>query len=324
MGKRSTTEQPDNGDSPSDKFEFAGFSRPESNYFRMPNNWTDITARINSLAELKVVEYILRHTWGFQEFGIKRRITIDEFIYGRKRTDGSRMDLGTRLSEQSVRNGLKQAIEDGFILEEVDARDLARIKKYYCLRMVESAQPTDTDECIEPEERKIRHNRKPAGVKTLDPKVQDLDPEVYNLDLRAQILDPDPQDLDLRSQNFRPRTEKDNPNKLNQNNHHKQAVVEQLLVDYGVSPEVAREISQHTSLKTVESWMDYVDSAERVRDRPAFLVKMLRSTDKPVSSRPTGRAQNNAGINYAAYTNPDGKYHYLLKNSNSLPYSDEE
>ncbi|MEI7554352.1 hypothetical protein [Candidatus Chlorohelix sp.] len=317
MGKRSITEQPDKGDYSSDKFEFAGFSRPESNYFRMPNNWTDITARINSLAELKVVEYILRHTWGFQEFGIKRRITIDEFIFGRKRIDGSRMDLGTRLSEQSVRNGLKQAIEDGFILEEVDTRDLARIKKYYCLRMVEPAQPIDTDECIELEERKIKHNRKPVGVKTLDPKVQVLDPEAYDLDLKAQNLDP-------RSQNFRPRTEKDNTNKLNQNNHHKQAVVEQLLVDYGVSLEVAREISQHASLKTVESWMDYVDNAERVRDRPAFLVKMLRSTDKPVSSRPTGRAQNNAGINYSAYTNPDGKYHYLLKNSNSLSYSDEE
>jgi hypothetical protein len=41
---------------------FAGFSKPEANFFRLPNEWTDITAQISSLAEMKVVEYVLRHT----------------------------------------------------------------------------------------------------------------------------------------------------------------------------------------------------------------------------------------------------------------------
>jgi hypothetical protein len=37
---------------------FRGFERPSRNYFKMPNNWTDITAEMSSLAEIKVVDYV--------------------------------------------------------------------------------------------------------------------------------------------------------------------------------------------------------------------------------------------------------------------------
>src|SRR2546423_14462244 len=110
---------------------FEGFDKPSSNYFKMPNAWTDITAAINNIAELKVVQYILRHTWGYQEYGIKRRLTIDEFMHGRFKKNGERIDSGTRLSERAVRYGLDRALEHGFIEVEVDDRDRARIKKYY-------------------------------------------------------------------------------------------------------------------------------------------------------------------------------------------------
>ena len=114
---------------------FAGFDRPESNWFRMPNSWTDITAAISSIAELKVTEYILRHTWGYQEYGIKKHITIDEFVNGRRRQDGTRMDRGTGLSERAVYDGLRKAVERGLIEEETDASDRGRVKKYYSLKM---------------------------------------------------------------------------------------------------------------------------------------------------------------------------------------------
>ena len=156
--------------------QFPGFDRPTENWFRMPNYWTDITADINNIAELKVVEYILRHTWGYQEYGIKKRITIDEFMYGRKHQDGTRMDKGTGLSEMSVRNGLQKALEDGLIEEEVDASDRGRIKKFYSIRMREE---TGVD----------------LEVQTLDPRVQDLESEV-------QTLHP-------QGTRVRPRTEKD-------------------------------------------------------------------------------------------------------------------
>ena len=123
--------------------EFPGFDRPASNFFRMPNSWTDITAEIDSIAELKVVEYILRHTWGYQEYGLKKHITIEEFVNGRRRQDGGRLDKGTGLSERAVYDGLRKAVENGLIEEEVDDADRGRVKKFYSLRMRDDAAAGD-------------------------------------------------------------------------------------------------------------------------------------------------------------------------------------
>ena len=114
---------------------FAGFVVPTQNWFRLPNEWTDITSRMKSLAELKVVEYVLRHTWGYQEYGEAKRISTNEFMHGRRRQDGSRLDHGTGLSKPSVIDGLRLAVKDGYLLEERDERDKGRIQKQYQLRM---------------------------------------------------------------------------------------------------------------------------------------------------------------------------------------------
>lgn len=119
----------------SDK-KFPGFDIPRQNWFRLPNDWTNLTAEMRSWAEQKVIEYVLRHTWGFQEYGMLKRITLDEFENGRKRRDGSRMDQGIGMRRQAIISGIRQAVEDGFLVEEVDNRDKARIKKYYGLRML--------------------------------------------------------------------------------------------------------------------------------------------------------------------------------------------
>jgi len=123
---------------------FQGFSKPEANFFRLPNEWTDITANITSLAEMKLVEYVLKHTWGYSEFDMVKKITTDEFMYGRKKKDGTRIDIGTGLSKPSVIAGLKSAVEHGLLTEQIDDSDKARIKKFYKLRMktpLEEAEP---------------------------------------------------------------------------------------------------------------------------------------------------------------------------------------
>src|SRR5438270_9415058 len=122
---------------------YAGFSKPEANFFRLPNEWTDITAKISSLAELKLVEYVLKHTWGYSEFDMVKKITTDEFMYGRKKRDGTRIDTGTGLSKPSVIAGLKSAVKHGLLEEETDESDKARIKKYYKLKM---RTPREEDE----------------------------------------------------------------------------------------------------------------------------------------------------------------------------------
>src|SRR5437588_10886257 len=124
---------------------FVGFNKPETNFFRLPNEWTDITARVTSLAEMKLIEYVLKHTWGYSEFDMVKKITTDEFMSGRKKKDGTRVDSGTGLSKPSVIAGLKSAVEHGLLTEEVDDSDKARIKKYYKLRMKPSVDENNTD-----------------------------------------------------------------------------------------------------------------------------------------------------------------------------------
>lgn len=118
---------------------FEGFRKPEKPdkyFYHVPNEWTDITAEIDNLAELKVIEYIMRHTWGFKEYDQFKHITVDEFMYGRLKIDGTRMDKGTGLkSDRSVRDGLKAAIDHGYVVCDVNARDKARIRKSYKLKM---------------------------------------------------------------------------------------------------------------------------------------------------------------------------------------------
>ncbi len=124
-----------------DTVTFIGFQRPQANYYKMPNVWVEIMAYIDNLSELKVDEYLLRHTWWFQEYGMFKHLTIDEFMYGRK-SHGQRMDSGTNLSERAVRNGLNRAEAYGFIEVYVDDSDKARIKKYYRLKMQPEAVET--------------------------------------------------------------------------------------------------------------------------------------------------------------------------------------
>src|SRR6266550_4341029 len=114
---------------------FEGFSKPETNFFRLPNEWTDITAQVTSLAEMKLVEYVLKHTWGYSEFDVVKKITTDEFMYGRKKKNGDRIDIGTGLSNKSVIDGLHKAVEHGLLEVEIDDADKARIKKFYKLKM---------------------------------------------------------------------------------------------------------------------------------------------------------------------------------------------
>lgn len=164
--------------------QFEGFEQPMRNWFSLPNNWTDITSAIDNLAELKVVGYVARHTWGYHEFGITKTITTDEFMHGRKRHDGSRMDKGTGLSKQAVIDGIARAVEHGYLECDVDGSDRARIKKAYKLRM----------------------------STTLTPDVYNVDTENRGLERRhpmSTTLTPDVNDLDSRGQGSRQRSEKE-------------------------------------------------------------------------------------------------------------------
>lgn len=121
---------------------FPGFPRSLADgYTQIPNVWFEILMRITNLAEFKVTLYVARHTWGFRDEDGDRdefkKITIDEFAYGRKLKDGTRFDSGTGLGLTAVKDGLKRATSHGYLVYDVDDTDLARIKKYYSLKFME-------------------------------------------------------------------------------------------------------------------------------------------------------------------------------------------
>lgn len=255
--------------SPTSPPAFPGFDIPRQNYFKMPNNWTDITAAMSSIAELKVVEYVLKHTWGYQEYGLGKRISLTEFMKGRRRSDGTRMDLGTGLSKPSVIAGLKAAIERGLLLEETDDSDRARIKKFYRLRMTEDDQgnavpASEMDELDAPLEE--GEYTKQAGVKHLNAEVKDLYRGVKTLYPGGK--------------SSLPRTEKETTErnqqerKNNNNNSHTaqlaknataQPVVVASLIEHGVGRSVAQNLVHNFEAALIEEKIAYLEFLQETR-----------------------------------------------------------
>lgn len=143
---------------------FEGFNPPIENWSKLPHQLINALHIIETEAELKVILYILRHTWGYHDE--EKKITIDEFCNGRKRRNGSRLDKGTGLSSNSVKDGIKRAIKHGFIEVDEDTTDKARIKKYYRLSEVD-------------------HQQKPEGQK-LTPWGSEVDPLPSEVDPRTE------------------------------------------------------------------------------------------------------------------------------------------
>lgn len=175
---------------------FPGFEySPDCGYSQLYHDWlSEIIANIDNVAELKVVLYAFRHTCGFQEQDTAKYITVDEFMFGRKRKDGTRLDFGTRLSEMSVRTATKKGVEHGFLVEEIDDSDLARIKKGYGLNF----------RCEDEEST-----------------------EVQSLESEVQSLDPGPQTLEFWTKRVVPRSEKDTPERNQKKNTDREILVTQ-------------------------------------------------------------------------------------------------
>ena len=135
--------------------QFPGFTRPESNYYRLPNNWFDIwqqarqtlaaadrPARI--VAPLKITEYIIRHSWGWQNFSEPIRLTRTELRQGRQDKKQKRLDQGTGLGSQAtISRGIELAIELGLLEQHCDNSDPARQTRHYLPRLAPHADNSE-------------------------------------------------------------------------------------------------------------------------------------------------------------------------------------
>jgi hypothetical protein len=278
---------------------FSGFEKPQQNWFKMPYAWTDITAKVTSLAELKVVEYVLKHTWGYQEYNLKKKISIDEFMHGRKRKDGTTIDLGTGLSKQSVIDGLKNAVKHGFLDVEKDDSDQARKKRYYSLKMQETSDEEAPASDPEPDNELADTKPERAGD------TANLQPSAKN---RAEVkhLDADVKNLDIRGQTSRHRSETDTLERYFNNNRGAQPAVNQAVVDVllaeGIETQTARQLAclEHVTLELVRKQIDQRDflletAPERVKRPTAFLIRAIqRAFPEPDGYKPKADRENEA------------------------------
>lgn len=120
---------------------------PGKAYFQVPHKFIDIMGDLTPSGILLLI-YILRHTWGFSEYGQPKLFTHDEFMSGRKRKDGTRMDPGTGLTKKSVRAGITSLEEIGVITVFTDDSDKARVKNTYMLTVEEKVVEEDSQDLI--------------------------------------------------------------------------------------------------------------------------------------------------------------------------------
>jgi hypothetical protein len=248
---------------------FQGFDAPRQNWFRMPNEWIDMCAEINSLAEIKVVQYIMRHTWGHQEYGIKKRISLDEFMNGRLRKDGGRIDKGTGLSKPSVIAGIRSAVERGFLVEEVDNSDKARVKKFYSLRMhPQTHEEVESDVDEEPEPDQYPQNQgDEGGVKDLNADVKNFYPDVKNLYPRGKEsihrTKKETLERNLKKETDNNNTRADSSDPID--------TVVVALFSRGISKRVAEQLASNHSQDLIEEKIEFHDFL--VAERPSDIKK---------------------------------------------------
>ena len=90
---------------------FPGFAQVR--YTQVPDLFFDRIAPLLSEAELRVILYIFRHTFGWKkDFD---RISLAQMVDGIRRQDGSVVDLGTGMAKTSVVRGVKGLIEKRLI-----------------------------------------------------------------------------------------------------------------------------------------------------------------------------------------------------------------
>ncbi len=98
--------------------EWRGFAPPRSNFFKVPALWTDMSARLSSEVALLSVEYLFRHTWGWETWdGRACWLTEDEIAHGRQYANGEeRYDAGIGYSMRAVHDGLHEALTQGLLV----------------------------------------------------------------------------------------------------------------------------------------------------------------------------------------------------------------
>jgi hypothetical protein len=122
---------PTQSDNPNPEFFFHGFGRPT--YTQVPDEVFDELLSKLSGAELKVLLYIIRRTFGFKKESDS--ISLSQLVNGIRTRDGERLDSGTGLSKGAVAMAVKSLEAKGVLLAERDrTKEKGDVPTTYALR----------------------------------------------------------------------------------------------------------------------------------------------------------------------------------------------
>lgn len=93
---------------------FSGYSAP--NYTPVPDQLFDEHLHLLSGAELKVLLYICRRTFGFKRGS--DNISLNQMLSGIVKKDGTRLDNGTGLSKSTLLKAIKSLVEMNLVVSE--------------------------------------------------------------------------------------------------------------------------------------------------------------------------------------------------------------
>ena len=95
-------------------FRYDGFTNP--NYTQVPDDVFDVIAPELTEAELRVLLYIVRRTFGFKKD--RDAISLTQMVEGIRARDGRVLDKGTGMSRRGVMKGCAGLIEKGIVTVE--------------------------------------------------------------------------------------------------------------------------------------------------------------------------------------------------------------
>jgi Bacteriophage replication protein O len=120
-------------------YRFGGFRFP--NYTQAPNEFFDELAPRLTEAELRVLIYVIRRTFGFHKNA--DAISLSQMTNGLKTTDGQTIDHGTGMSKSAVWRGTKGLVEKGVLnVDRLQNPDGEYETNVYSLRFAEETGVT--------------------------------------------------------------------------------------------------------------------------------------------------------------------------------------
>jgi len=98
-----------------EKGQFIGFSSPR--YTQVPDELFDELLSELTGAELKVLMYVVRRTFGFKRDS--DHISLSQMVNGIVKKDGVVLDKGTGLAKDSVARATKSLVEKGILVRKL-------------------------------------------------------------------------------------------------------------------------------------------------------------------------------------------------------------